>query len=196
MLKRQEQMDKFKNYVIIGLIAVIGILLLLKQCTPTPNKEVFLKGKDSVYVRSIPAPYKVVEFKTKWYPMWDTIKLADSTFNKDLCKFERTYNDSTVNDSITIYSNLETIGVLKSQKLSYRWKVPSVVKETYRIDTLVRPSKWQFLAYTEVGGNLDKFNMSVGGDFIFKKAEIGYRYGILDKTHNLKVGYRILKSRK
>jgi len=191
-------MNKIKNYIIIVLFAIVGILLLLRQCggNVPKSKETFLKGKETIKYDTIPVPYKVVEFKTKWYPKYDTITRADTTWDASLCQFERTYSDSTSNDSITIYSKIKTIGLLKSSQISYRWKVPSVVKIISRTDTLVRPSKWQFFLNSEVGGNLNQFNASVGADLIVKKIAVGYRYGVLDKTHNVKIGFRLLKSRK
>lgn len=190
-------MERIKTWLLMASFIAIGILLMLKQCNgPLQPKEVYIKGKDSIHYVSVPAPYKVTEFKTKWYPKWDTIKQADTTWNADLCNFERTYNDSTANDSITIYSKIQTVGILKSQQLSYRWKAPSITKETFRTDTLIRPNKWQFFVNTEVGGNNEQFNASLGADLVYKKAEVGYRYDLVQKTHNVKVGYRLFKSRK
>ena len=188
--------DKIKNWTILALFGVIGILLLLQQCSSPKTKEVFLKGQEIIKYDTIDNTDTLVEFKTRYYPKYITIKSADTTWNADLCNFERTYNDTTTDSNITIYSNIETIGILKSNKLSYKWLKPEIVKNISRTDTLVKPSKWQFFLNTEVGGNDTKISASVGGTLIYKKVEFGANYGLLDKTYNVRIGYRLFKSKK
>ncbi len=185
-----------KNIIIVALFCVIGVLLLLRECNPPKPREVFLKGKDSLYIDTIPAPYKVVEFKTKWYPKSDTVLVDSSKWNLDLCKFERSYSDSTSNDSITIYSSIKTIGILKSSKLSYRWKVPTVEKHTFRTDTLVRPSKVSLYTGLELSGNQISFNASPYLSLNYKRTNIGVSYGLLNKSVGVRVGFRLFKSRR
>lgn len=189
-------MDKFKNYTILGLIGVIVIILLFRQCGVPTSKETYIKGETIVQHDTILTPYKVTEFKKIYYPKWDTIKTADTTWNADLCRFERTYSDSLSNDSITIYLNQETIGILKSSRISYRWKAPSVITTLSRTDTLIRPPKFQLYLNSTIGGNQDRLNIYTGATIIHKRIEAGYSYGLLDKSHNIRVGLRLFKSKK
>lgn len=197
MLKKRTKTEKFKNYLILGLFTTLAIVLLLKQCSsPTKPKEVYIKGKEVVIHDTIPAPYKVVEFKTKYYPQVSIIEKVDTLLDASLCQYRRTYNDSLSNDSITIYTKISTIGLLESSKVSYRWKLPTIKTTISRTDTLIRPSKFQFFVNSEIGENQDKLNIYPGATLVYKKVELGYSYGLIDKTHNIRIGFRLFKSRK
>lgn len=195
-------MDKFKNYIILGLSIIVMILLLLKGCEkPSVGKPTFIKGKEIVTVDTLYRPYKVIEFKPKFYPKWDTTyvdtSLTDKPFEKDY--LVREYNDSTYDSNLTIFSKSKVIGIIKEQKLSYRLKVPlEVLKTTSRVDTLetIKPSKWSLYGGLESGGNRTQFNISPFLTLNARKASMTFRYGVLDKSYNIGVGIRILKSRK
>lgn len=188
--------EKIKTYTLIGSFIAIAILLTLRQCQGPKVKETFLKGKEVVKYDTIKNTDTIVHFKTKYYPKWDSVKKTDTVWNASLCSFERTYNDSTIDSNITIYSKIETIGLLKSIKLDYKWKKPEIIKTISRTDTLVRPNKWDFYVNSELGGNKDQLNISVGAAIRYKKAYYGFRYDILDKTYNATIGYRLFKSKK
>lgn len=188
--------SKIKNWLILSLLGVIGLLLLLRQCQGPEVKETFLKGSEIILWDTVKQPYKVVELKKVYYPKYDTIKLADTTWNADLCKFERTYTDSIADTNITIFSTVETVGILKSSKVAYRWKKPEVVRTINRIDTLVRPSRLSLYIGLELAGNEASFNASPYLSLNYKKTNIGVSYGLLDKTVGIRVGYRLFKSKK
>lgn len=189
-------MNNIKSYIILVLFVIIGILLGMRQCSSPKIKETFLKGKKTIKWDTIPRPFKIVETKKVLYPKWDTIKLIDTTFDASLCNYERTYNDSITDSSVTIYRNIKTIGLLKSLQTNYRLKEPILVKNTSRIDTLIKPNKWELFGNSEIGGNLNNFNISIGLALKYKTVYYGYRYGVIDQTHNITIGIRLLKSKK
>lgn len=193
-------MERIKNYTIAVMFGIIVILMFWNSCNPTIIKE---KGESIVThdttIDSIPAPYKVVEFKTKYFPAWDTVRPDSSKWNADLCKFERTYTDSLPDSNVTIFTDIKTIGILKSSQVKYRLKVPLRIETTIRTDsTYIKtvPNKWSILAIGGVGGNQSKFNATVGGAIRYKKGYYGYEYNLVDKTHNAKIGFVLFNSKK
>lgn len=188
-------MDKLKNITIFILFIVIGILLTLRQCESKPEPNVFTKT--IIKIDTVQRPYKVISFKTRYYPKWDTARLTDTIWNADLCNFERDYTDSFPDSNITIFSNITTVGLLKSNKVSYRLKVPLIIKETHEYhDTKTVPNKWDLYINGGLGGNVHTLGLNLGATFRYKKVTYGYFYNIVDKTHNIELGYRILKSKK
>jgi len=201
-------MDKFKNYIITILFAIIGILLLLRQCGDggTSNGTI-IQGKpisDTLIVHdTIRAVDTIIQ--TKWIKspriIEETPYNSNSLENESICKMYRTYADSVEDENQTLYYTAKVVGRLDSIKMDYKLKIPLIINNTttintLRVDTLVRPPKWQVFLNSEIGGNMNKFNASLGADLMVKKVEVGYRYGVLDKTHNIKIGFRLLKSRK
>ncbi len=192
-------MERLKNWLIISLFGVIGLLLMLRQCGPSnPEKVSYIKGKDSVVYRFIPRPYKVVEFEKVPYPKWDTAYIDT---NKSLPNIDpnivRVYNDSTIDDSISIYHNIKVLGMIQEQKFSYRLKTPlATIKETYRTDTLIKSPKFSIYTGMGVEGNSSSLNLSPFIGVNYKRAYVGYEYGILNKTHGIKVGIKLFSSKR
>lgn len=189
-------MEKTKNYLILGLALTIMVLFLLKGCGGRPSSATYIKGKDIVTWDTIKNTDTLVKFKPKYYPKWDTIRKVDTLWNADLCKFERTYNDTLVDTNITIYSKLETIGILKSSKVSYIWKKPELIKNINRVDTIIKPNKWNLYGGLEVGGNKTTFNVSPYLSLNANRNTFTLRYGVLDQTYSIGVGIRLIKSKK
>lgn len=194
-------MDKIKNYLIIGLSIVIMVLLLLKGCDsnkPSINKPIYIKGKDSIRIDTIPRPYEVIKFKPIYYPKWDTSYIDTSNhFKQD--GLTREYNDSLSDKNLTIFSYSKVLGIIKQQKLSYRLKVPLEIDKTIkRVDTLKFISSPKFSIYTglEIGGNKQMFNISPFLSLNVKNNVFIFRYGVLDKSLNLGVGLKIYNSKR
>lgn len=192
--------EAIKTYTIACLFAIIGILLLLKQCTPAPIDNVLNQGKDTISTHdTIYPPAIVIEGKTKWYPKWDSsIILVDSSkWNKDLCKFERVYLDSISDSNVTIYSKNVTIGLLKSSKVDYKLKIPIKIENNHYIhDIQYVSNKWDINIGGEIGGSKTSFDMSPELSIRIRDVTYGYRYGMLNSTHNAFITYRIFKSKK
>lgn len=197
-------MDKIKNYVIIGLFAVVGVLLLLSQCNGPKSNETPVKP-DTVKVVSwdtIKTPYKVVEFKTIYKPKWDTIRdIQPGEINQDSLFFVRTYNDSLADSNITIHTKARTFGMLDKLDVKYRLKVPQTIiktESTTIINTVTetKPPKVSIFIGGEVGGSQTSFNISPLVGIKYKKVAYQYRYGIIDKTHNAGIKYDLWHSKK
>ena len=197
-------MEKIKNYVIIALFAVVGVLLLLSQCNGPKSNETPTKP-DTVKVVSwdtIRTPYKVVEFKTIYKPMWDTIRdIQPGEIDQDSLFFVRTYNDSLSDSNITIHTKAKTFGMLDKLDVKYRLKVPQTIIKTESTtitvtETKTVPNKWALYIGGEVGGNKTSFNVSPILGFKYKKVAYQYRYGIIDATHNVGIKYDLWNSKK
>lgn len=189
-------MEKLESYTIIALFAVIGILLLFKQCGTPRTSTHYIKGEDSVVYDTVKVPYEVIKFKTKLYPKWDTVEKNTTIYDGSLCEFKRIYKDTVSNDTVDIFVNTKTIGLIESQQVSYALKLPKIEKTVYRTDTLIKPNKWDLYIGGEVGGNKTTFNVSPFVGIRIKDVSYQYRYGIFDKTHNIGIAYKIFKSKK
>lgn len=195
--------DKIKNYVIIGLFAVVGVLLLLQQCNGPKLNETPVKP-DTIKVVSwdtVNRPYEVISFKyIKSKP--DTIRdIAPGEIDQDSLFFVRTYNDSLSDSNITIHTKAKTFGMLDKLDIKYRLKVPQTIIKTESTtitvtETKTVPNKWDLYIGGEVGGSKTSFNVSPYVGIRIKKVSYQYRYGIIDKTHNIGIGYKIFSSKK
>ncbi len=193
-------MEKLKNIIIWVLFGIIIILSLFKGCGDKSPKTEFIVKKDTI-VKIILAPDTVIKFKTKYFPKWDTIySFVDSSkWSKDLCKFERQYNDSTSDSNVTIFSNIRTIGLLKSSQFSYKLKVPLRIETTIKTDSIYKEvvrNKVNFMIIGGVGGNNTQFDATIGAAITNKNTYYGYEYGVASKTHNIKIGLILFKSKK
>ena len=197
-------LDKIKNYVIIGLFAVVGVLVLLSQCNGPKSNETPVKPDTvkSVSWDTIKTPYKVVELRTIEKPMWDTIRdIMPGEINQDSLFFVRTYNDSLADSNITIFTKARTFGMLDKLDIKYRLKVPQTIIKTESTtitvtETKTVPNKWDLYIGGEVGGSKTSFNISPYAGIRIKNVSYQYRYGIVDRTHNIGVGYKIFTSKK
>lgn len=194
-------MEKLKNIIIWVLFGVIIIISLFKGCEDKAPKTQFIIKRDTV-VKIIPAPDTVIKFETKYFPKWDTayVLVDSSKWSKDLCKFERQYNDSTSDSNVTIFSNIETIGLLKSSQLSYKLKVPVRIETTIKTDSVIYvPSKgnnFTLIGYGGVGGNVNQLDLNVGVAVLNKNKYYSYFYNPVQKSHNASFGLILYKSRK
>lgn len=197
-------MNKIAKYTIIVQFVIIGILLLLQQCN-APKSNITPVKSDSVKVvtwDTIRTPYKVVEFKTIYKPMWDTIRdILPGEINQDSLFFVRTYNDSLTDSNITIFTKARTFGMLDKLDIKYRLKVPQTIiktESTTITNTVTKtvPNKWDLYIGGEVGGSKTSFNVSPILGFKYKKVAYQYRYGIIDETHNVGIKYDLWNSKK
>jgi hypothetical protein len=197
-------MEKIKNYVIIGLFAVVGVLLLLQQCNGPKSNEIPVKPDtvESVSWDTIDRPYEVVELKVIEKPMWDTIRdILPGEINQDSLFFVRTYNDSLSDSNITIFTKAKTFGMLDKLDIKYRLKVPQTIIKTESTTitntvTETKPSRFSIFIGGEIGGSQTSFNMSPLVGIRYKRTAYQYRYGIIDKTHNAGIKYDLWHSKK
>lgn len=203
-------MEKFKNYTIICLFAIIGVLLLLKQCGDGgTNNGTLIQGKTVSDTLTVHDTIRAVDtiITTKWIKsptvISETPFNSDGLANESICKMYRTYADSIDDSNQTLYFTAKVVGRLDSMKIDYKLKIPLVINNTttitnIRVDTLIKTNspKLQVFLNGQLGGNKESFNMYPGATAVYKKVELGYSYGLLDKTHNVRIGYRIFKSKK
>lgn len=190
-----------KNILITVLFIIVAILLFQVGCN---KPEIDLKPKTSVLVKSDTVWGKdtIYQLKVVYKPKntliykIDTIKYPISA---DSLYFVREYSDSLVDTNQTVYYKAKTLGILDELDISYKLKVPIKITDSVFTNTttiVTKQPKLSIYAGIETGGNLNSFNISPYLDLNIKNNTIGYRYGILDETHNIKVGIKLYKSKK
>jgi hypothetical protein len=202
-------MERIKNYTIATLFAVIGVLLLLRQCGDGGTNGTIIQGTTVSDTLTVHDTIRAVDtiITTKWIKsptvISETPFNSNGLENESICKMKRTYADSVVDKNQTIFFTAKVIGRLDSMKIDYKLKIPLVINNTTtitntRVDTLIKTNspKLQVFLNGQLGGNKESFNMYPGATAVYKKVELGYSYGLLDKTHNVRIGYRIFKSKK
>jgi hypothetical protein len=121
-----------------------------------------------------------------------------------------TINDPLiVNDSVKEYTNdftdslligsvwTQVEGNMLNQKIDYTPKFPQYI---FQVDTVIintnqttirQESRFSLNVGAEVGGNEDQFNFSPVIGLTNKRGNsYSYRYGLLDKTHNIGIMYK------
>ena len=82
------------------------------------------------------------------------------------------------------------------QKINYIPRFPQYIIQTDTViinikqTTIRQPSDFSLNVGVEVGGNDEKFNFSPTLGFTNKQNSYFYRYGVIDKTHNVGVVYK------
>lgn len=191
---------KLEHLAIVGLIIYI---ITLQQCgsnggsnssevdTLSRARTVTIRSRVDTVFFTIPA--REVKVKVP-YPVYvyDTVRIGDSLSITTYSKYESPFKDSLIDGTITTVVK----GSLKECKFKYTPKFPKYI---YRIDTveireetvLNKPTNFLFLG-AEVGGNLNTFNVSPMVGLGTKKGFMySYRYGIIDKTHNISISKKI-----
>lgn len=176
------------------LVLVIGVFIgSTQQCggklkqgkTDTTSVVSYIKGDTKTIVQEKKMPYPVYKHKTD--TVWIKYNLCDSV---------RGYVDNFKIDSNQSISYTDTIiGKKLSGKFVYTGApITKVVSTTItRTDTLFAEKKKAHLFIGgEAGGNLNRFDYSIGAHLTTKKnLIIGYRYGVNTKTHNIGIGVKI-----
>jgi hypothetical protein len=190
-------MEKIKTIVIVLLVIA---LILLKACNPTSistnsDKTVYI-DTGSVKIDTIFADkikYKII---TKINQPIDSIRVNDTTKN-EFCKYQRIYQDSTMDSNIVFYSIDTVQGLLKGKSLEYRLKVPKIIIKEYNITKTIetiKQDKFTVFGGLEVGGNKSKFNISPFLVLTNKQGNIySCNYNLVDKTCNVGFGIKIFK---
>jgi ribosome-binding factor A len=172
-------LENIKWLTIGGLIVYI---ILLQQCN----------GGNS------PCPDPIISTVTKTVTHTDTVEIHDTVPKSDTEAIDSIFKyESIVEDSMlsgVIVSNVN--GVLVSQDFTYTTKFPKYIK-THTIDSVtttvtVEEAKNYLSIGGEIGGSQTSFNISPRISFYTKKGfTYSYRYGIIDRSHNVGVSKRI-----
>lgn len=191
-----------KWIVIAGLILYI---LFLQECGTGNNSgsviesEVTTIQTDTIYktridtVKFVETVERIVEIEIL-KPV--KVEIEDDVWDElNINEYNNPYSDSLIDG--TIYTKVN--GALLEQSLNYIPKFPQYI---LKIDTVIvntMATKVQTLkppftldVGAEVGGNTEMFNISPKIGFTSKKGfSYSYRYGILDKTHNVGIMYKL-----
>jgi hypothetical protein len=119
--------------------------------------------------------------------LYDTIYIQGQGVLDSIYEYVNPYEDSLLSGTITSTST----GLILSQILEYTPKFPEYI---IRIDTViinnntvVEKKKIKLFIGGEIGGNESSFSVSPIIDIQTKKGYMyGYRYGLVDKTHNIR----------
>lgn len=190
-------MEKIKNYIILTLAFVIIVgLISIKSCQDnieTLEKITIKEIHDTIYPKPIIVYLPV---KSISEPIKETIiENPDST----ICKVERVYADSLVDNNQTIYYNTTTIGKLKDIQIGYKLKIPLVINNTKEI-TIEKPiskvPNFSFSGGLSVIGNRTQFDIAPLAILNVKNKSFIYSYHVLQNQHQIGVSITLFKSRK
>lgn len=192
---------KVLNNVLFFAVGFVLCFILLKKCNGPvevkPFKELPPSTRHETFKSDTtkPKPEKVeVPVYIKGPARTYTVTVVDST----ACNLVRVYQDSLKDANQVIYYMDSVQGRLLGKRIHYKLFVPLKIENTHTIiDSIPYPiylEQNKLYLSGEVGGNLKQFDFSIGADLITKgRIELGYRYGITQKTHNIKAGYLLFK---
>lgn len=193
--------EQIKNYIILGSFLIIGILLMVKSCGKTVTKTEYQPEVEHHY-DTIYQKDTLIQFKTKYntkpvYVYLDTTHIRAT----NVCDSIREYSDTLKNLQLDIYTKNSVLGILKSSNISYKLKVPIIIKDSSIVtktvnNVIIQPNKWDLYAIGELGGSQTSFNMYPGIGLRVNRILVTSKYGILDKSINIGVGVKIFSSKK
>lgn len=187
--------DKIR--VVIFAISFICLLLLtLKACrgdfdgktTPGDTIMVTTHTIDTIWAT------KVIHDLEKSNPKPSDSSKVIGPIDSSLCNYIRVYRDSTIDSNVVIYHNDSVQGVILERHPKYRLKVPLTITHTINTEktiTIDNSDKFSVYGGLEVGGNKTKFEVGPYIRLNHKKLDIMYRRELIDKTHNIGLGYKI-----
>ena len=196
--------NSIKIFLGLALLFVL-FSLLIKQCDSARNNDsrantfhterhdtIYVPGDTVLIVKYVPQPKQAGVMPAH------SFDFAQDDSAQSACDSVRWYADSLRIDSTSIVYYSDTVlGKKLTYRLTYKGKpYVKIIKESIHDSTIyIEKSKIYthgLYAIADVGGNLAQFNYSIGADYISKKKwSAGYRYGINQKTHNIKIGYKL-----
>tara|TARA_R110002126_G_scaffold249043_1_gene391971 strand:- start:3151 stop:3735 length:585 start_codon:yes stop_codon:yes gene_type:complete len=185
-------LENIKWLVIIGLVAYI---ILLQQCTggiKCPDPIITSTTKTVTHIDTVLVHDTVPKYVQLKIPEPVYIYNYDTSRVDSISRYETIVEDTMLSGVIVSDIN----GVLINQNFTYTTKFPQYIN-TYRIDSVITINTIEearnFLSIgTEVGGNKASFNISPIVSLYTKKGyTYQYRYGIIDKTHNIGLFMRL-----
>lgn len=191
-------MDKLKNTLIIALFLIIGILLLLRQCTPKVKDNAIQVKSDTITKVRVDTIYPLEKIVTKYIYLNTPISSKPASTSK-ICDVLNTYQDSLVDSNITITNHLITQGELKSNEILYQLHVPLRITKTITntVTNTITKTEFKLPTYSAFGG------LQLGGNqsslsniqpFIgirYNKEYFTYGYNIVNSTHNIGIAINL-----
>jgi hypothetical protein len=199
---------KLTYIVIAGLLIYI---LLLQECGG-PKKHIGGNGGTIDTLQHITDTIRISHIDTIKLPadthyvhvpintpsiLYDTIYIQGERIVDTTNLYTNTYEDSLL--SGTIVSKVD--GTLVDQNFTYVPKFPKYIVKTDTVTinntTVIEKKKTKLFIGAELGGNQTFFNVSPIIDIQTKKGYMyGYRYGLVDKTHNIRFSKNLSFKRK
>ncbi len=193
--------EKIKNYFILALIVVIGVLFMTKGCGTSPLPESVLKPKIDTIINHTDT---IVKWKdrivTKYLTIYAPIKKVPTrdTNGLYLCNSLNTYRDSLIDSNISIYNEQVVRGELSKAQTTYKLHLPVVfITHTISIIDSIPVLKYRQYCYSFYGGirmgaNASTFSqispyIAVRKDGIY----LDYSYNILNSSHNIGLGFNL-----
>ena len=194
----EEKTTKYKNYIILGLILIIGILFMFKTCKPVPIKTEYQDNiitehhYDTIYHKDT-----IIKFKTIFYPKVDSVIKIQYKVDSNLCHFERIYNDTLRNSQLDIYNRSKVIGLLETNSISYKLKVPIIIKDSIIVTkTVVHPNKVNLYGIVGIDGGMSYLNGRCGLGMNLNNKFLGVYYMPFSRGIGIDVGLKLWGSKK
>lgn len=193
-------MESIKNYLVLILTIIIIVLLLLKGCNnPLPNldnKPLTIYKSDTIFSLDT-----VVKFKTIIRPKYVNIYKLDTikeNIDLDTLFYVREYNDSLVNNDITIYHKNRVIGILDNSSISYKLHSKPILITNTIETTKIEYKQPNTSIYTGMSliGNKSSFDVAPYINLNLKNKNIIYSYHILENRHQIGLGIKLFNSKK
>lgn len=190
----------YKNFLLI-LWFIIIILCTKSGCQAYLKERKFKNSRnkqnftyDTLYHKTDTIYLKdtIISYKLKYQHLKTTIRDTVYINNKPL----NIYIDSLVDNNLIIYTTDTVDGEILARNLAYKLKVPILIHDSMVVEKVPINSsnckKWILFIGPEIGGNLNKFNTSAILGFSIDNKLISYRYGLLDKTHNIGLAIKLI----
>ncbi len=187
-------MDKIKNYTIIILFIIIGILLLLRGCGDNIPKNTVIV-KDSLVIRVdtvFPLPVTITKVINKPYIVYK--EHSNDTTDLSFAKFIVTTKDSLIDSNIAITSINRIQGKPLDLALSYRLKVPKTITKTIEItktNLKYRQPCYSVFGGMRLGGSTTSLAISPFLALRKDKTYFDISYDVIGKSYNLGVGINL-----
>lgn len=198
-------MVKERNITVLLLMGMLIYIVFLQECSgPSGNNfgssyiDTLRHEVDTVVITKVdtvqlPPIIRVIEADIpEPVVLHDTIKTVDSIFIHAYHEYTTDVTDSLIEGKVI--SKVD--GKLLDQRLEY---IPKFPKYIYRVDSVlvtseteIQKSKSLLFLGGELGGNATNFNISPKVSVLTKGGYLySYRYGLLDKTHNVSISKKI-----
>lgn len=200
-------MAKHVQFYITLLLLVALVLLNTKGYRVSVAKDEFIyMQSDTTYQEErktlnveIPEPKVIVldkdkKWKQELMQVFGEMKFKNQVLqqvNDSLMENLNLYSDTLSDENLDIYYNSLTHGNLLSSDISYQLKVPTIITNTVHKPIPTKQNQWLLIG--EAGGNMQSFsNLSLGVQHISKKGWVkGYKYNVMQNTHNGVLGIKI-----
>jgi hypothetical protein len=191
-------MKDLRDWLLIVLFLIIGILLLLRGCTPKPIESVLKHTRDTIRTIQTDTVWPEPKIITKYIQIG---KPTSSTTAPGVivCNKINTYSDSLVDSNIVI-KNIQIVqGELKNHIISYKLLIPKYITKTINttiydsiITTKYRQPCFSFYGGLEIGGNTSQLsNIKPFIGTRWKTTYYTYGYNVINQTHNIGIAVNL-----